>query len=198
MTERPGYLRLYGNCYDLSWPEAPALLLRKQSSYTETFHATLQFNPTQTGYEAGIVLWWSQYSYASIGVTLFQLPDGSQARTLLCRAPSAAAGLPRQSAPLLEEAEASKVAEVSETASLKIEASPTAYKLSVKSGESNHEFSVSAEDLTIMPPIGGSFCGTMFGIYSFGKGEPVLDPADFTDISVAEGGRGVKSEGKVV
>lgn len=42
----------------------------------------------------------------------------------------------------------------------------------------------SAEDLTILPPVGGAFAGVMYGIYAFGRGEPVLDPADFTAISV--------------
>ncbi len=32
---------------------------------------------------------------------------------------------------------------------------------------------------TVNPPLGDCFAGAMYGIYSFGKGEPVLDPADF-------------------
>lgn len=28
----------------------------------------MEFKPTIRGYEAGVVLWWSQYSYASLGV----------------------------------------------------------------------------------------------------------------------------------
>lgn len=51
-------------------------------------------------------------------------------------------------------------------------------------GETRHEFEVPAKDLTFYPPIGGAFTGAMFGVYSFGKGEPVLDPADFKDITV--------------
>jgi hypothetical protein len=42
----------------------------------------------------------------------------------------------------------------------------------------------SAEHLTIMPPVGGAFAGVMYGIYASGRGEAVLDPADFTDIGV--------------
>lgn len=41
-----------------------------------------------------------------------------------------------------------------------------------------------AEDLVVAPPVGGAFTGVMFGVYAFGKGEPVLDPADFTSIKV--------------
>lgn len=42
----------------------------------------------------------------------------------------------------------------------------------------------SAGELTVLPPVGGAFAGVMYGIYAFGKGEPVLDPADFKEISV--------------
>ncbi|KAK7713289.1 hypothetical protein SLS64_004538 [Diaporthe eres] len=68
LTERPGYLRLWGNCYDLSSPEAPAMLLRKQTSYFQTFEVTMEFSTQRLGCEAGIVLWWSQFSYATIGI----------------------------------------------------------------------------------------------------------------------------------
>ncbi|KAK9782156.1 putative Glycosyl hydrolase [Seiridium cardinale] len=160
LTERPGYLRMHGNCYDLSSPEAPAMLLRKQSSYTEVFHAKLQFSPTQTGYEAGMVLWWSQYSYASVGITLLQLPNGRRARTVICRQPTDKASGLKQSTPLLEEGSHGQGAlETSGTVNLKIEARPTEYKLSLSSEDSGEtELLVPAGDLTVMPPVGGAFC----------------------------------------
>ena len=37
-----------------------------------------------------------------------------------------------------------------------------------------------------MPPFGGCFAGVIFGIYSCGKNQPVLDPADFWDLSTEE------------
>jgi hypothetical protein len=43
---------------------------------------------------------------------------------------------------------------------------------------------VQSQLLTRSPPIGGAFTGVMFGVYSFGKMEPVLDPADFSMISL--------------
>lgn len=70
--ERPGYLRLYGSCYSLSSPEAPAMLLRKQTSSTDVFKCTMNFNPSKVGYEAGVVLWWSEFSYCTLGVRLAQ------------------------------------------------------------------------------------------------------------------------------
>lgn len=99
LTERPGHIRLFGNCYDLSSPEAPAMLLRKQSAYAQSFEATLEFAPSRVGYEAGIVLWWNQFSYATIGVTLVELPDGEKVQTVVRRSPTGQAGVMKVSRP---------------------------------------------------------------------------------------------------
>jgi beta-xylosidase len=69
LRENPGWLRLYGNCYTLSSPEGPTMLLRKQTALSQCFIAKMIFNPSKAGYEAGIVVWWNMYSYASAGLT---------------------------------------------------------------------------------------------------------------------------------
>ncbi|CAJ2500586.1 Uu.00g034390.m01.CDS01 [Anthostomella pinea] len=187
LTERPGHLRLYGNCYDLSSPEAPAMLLRKQSSYTETFEANMQFNPRKPGYEAGVVVWWSQYSYASIGVTMHETATGEQVKTVICRVPMGNAGCMKTSHPLLEHSQRSTTLNAVEPVHLRIEARPSIYRLLLSSGTVGESWEVGAQDLTVSPPVGGAFCGAMFGLYSFGKWEPVLDPADFSGIAISEG-----------
>ncbi|KAI1879924.1 hypothetical protein JX265_001545 [Neoarthrinium moseri] len=183
LTEKPGFLRIYGNCYDLTWPEAPAMLLRKQTSYHETFHATMYFDPTQTGYEAGMVLWWSQFSFATIGVTLHGGSEGQGApvRTLVCRRPKVGGGVQESYGPTLK-------AGGSEAVRLMITARATEYALEISSNEATEKVVIGASELTTMPPVGGAFCGVMVGLYSFGKGEPVLDPADFSDMSIVEEG----------
>lgn len=92
LTERRGYLRLWGNCYDLSSPEAPAMLLRKQTSFFQTFEATMEFNTEQVGAEAGLVLWWSQFSYATIGVRIGGILNDSGRAHIVCRSPKGRAG----------------------------------------------------------------------------------------------------------
>ena len=69
---------------------------------------------------------------------------------------------------------------------LSIAASPSSYTLKLVSdaGGVEHSFDVAAQSLAVMPPVGGAFCGAMFGVYSFGEWEPVLDPADFSDINI--------------
>lgn len=68
------------------------MLLRKQASYTESFEAKMQFNPRKAGYEAGIVVWWSQYSYATYGLTLRGRLDGEQVLAMASRVPTGRAG----------------------------------------------------------------------------------------------------------
>jgi hypothetical protein len=68
----------------------------------------------------------------------------------------------------------------------KIIATPTMYSLQIGTSGSTFQTSVYAKDLTVAPPVGGCFAGVMFGVYSFGKGEPVLDPADFSNVRMEE------------
>ncbi|RYO86632.1 hypothetical protein DL766_003525 [Monosporascus sp. MC13-8B] len=181
LVERPDHLRLYGNCYNLWSPEAPAMLLRKQSSYTETFSAKLQFHPRKPGYEAGIVLWWNQCSFASIGIRLAAADDnGAHRKTVVFREPTGKAGDFKVSS------HGAAAADAAETAALSVEAHPASYRLKVAFGGEERSFDVAAQTLTVTPSVGGAFCGAMFGIYSFGEWEPVLDPADFSDIKIRE------------
>ncbi|KAI2638373.1 hypothetical protein GGS21DRAFT_435794 [Xylaria nigripes] len=43
-----------------------------------TLRPQMQFSPRKSGHEAGIVVWWSQYSYATLGLTLRQGLDGER------------------------------------------------------------------------------------------------------------------------
>lgn len=207
-TERPGYLRLWGNCYDLSSPEAPSMLLRKQTAYLQKFEVTMEFNPQMVGYEAGIILWWSQFSYATMGVTSVVLPSGAKVQTIICRNATGQAGIMKVSIvavtsswtltpnlhleqttyPLLsplESPERIQTALEPEPFKIEIVCQGSKYGLSLEqSGAKKAQSTCHAEDLTILPPVGGAFAGVMYGIYAFGRGETVLDPADFIDISV--------------
>ncbi|KAF2625750.1 glycoside hydrolase family 43 protein [Macroventuria anomochaeta] len=184
-TERPGYLRLHGGCYGLSSPEAPALLLRKQESYHEKFSATLEFKPSHKEYEAGITVWWSMYSYASIGITAV-IHENQLVSTIVCRKPTGAVGKLETTYPAITFASDQQTFDASTAAQLSAAATPTTYTLKLSQGSSEWNFSFNTEDLCIMPPVGGAFTGVMFGIYSFGAWEPVLDPADFNDIMIQE------------
>lgn len=61
---------MHGGCYDLQTPEAPTMLLRRQTAFEQIFSVVLDFQPKKTGYEAGLVSWWDMHSFASVGITL--------------------------------------------------------------------------------------------------------------------------------
>ncbi|OAG02366.1 Arabinanase/levansucrase/invertase [Paraphaeosphaeria sporulosa] len=181
LRERPGRLRLWGNCYNLSSPEAPAMLLRKQTEYRESFHAKLEFEPNRPGYEAGIVVYWSPFSYATIGIGCVQDGD-SYLKTIVCRRPEGQAGgfSVIQHGPF----------PMDRTVPLGVEAHDGVYRLYAKYGDEEYvpaqKSTFTSKELAITPPVGMSFTGAMFGLYAFGNWEPVLVPADFSDIHVTE------------
>ncbi|KAF1968910.1 hypothetical protein BU23DRAFT_601911 [Bimuria novae-zelandiae CBS 107.79] len=182
LTARTGCLRIWGNCYTLSSPEAPALLLRKQTEYTESFHATLSFAPRKPGYEAGVAVYYSPYSYATIGIRALKSgSDGAPTRTVVCRKPTGTPGQFEISHPVLESGSALSLADDAKV-ELCAEACNGSYKLYLKHAEGIESFTFTAEELVVTPPVGMAFTGTMFGVYAFGEWEPVLDPADFEGI----------------
>jgi beta-xylosidase len=97
LSARTGHLRLYGGCYDLSSPESPTMLLRKQTDFYQTFQATLDFQPSRVGYEAGIAVWYSMYSYASIGIRIASHETGAEGRALVVKLPTSDVGVARVS-----------------------------------------------------------------------------------------------------
>ncbi len=69
------------------------MLLRKQTSYHDGFSVAMRFRPSRPGYEAGLVLWWSQFAYATVGVAAVELPDGAGvAERVVLRRPTGRAG----------------------------------------------------------------------------------------------------------
>jgi hypothetical protein len=53
----------------------------------------MNFHPTRVGYESGVVLWWNQYSFASIGVTAIKDSDSvGYKQTVVLRKPTGTNG----------------------------------------------------------------------------------------------------------
>src|SRR5690606_29187270 len=114
-------------------PESPALLLQKQAEYRETFRAKMSFQPSRLGYESGITLWWSQYSFASIGVGVVEAVEGGEAvRTVIAREPTGKSGELKTSHPLLD---SGMTFRADEAVQLTICAAPENYKLTLSVGE---------------------------------------------------------------
>lgn len=68
------------------------MLLRKQTSFFQTCEVTMEFNAQQVGAEAGLVLWWSQFSYATVGVKLGCTVGDSKKPQIVCRSPKGRPG----------------------------------------------------------------------------------------------------------
>ena len=75
------------------------MLLRKQTAFHQRFQATLDFEPSREGYEAGIVVWWSMYSFASIGLAIASSPAGPKKKVVIVRLPTEAIGVMSVRAP---------------------------------------------------------------------------------------------------
>ena len=69
------------------------MLLRKQTAFHQRFQATLDFEPSREGYEAGIVVWWSMYSFASIGLAIASSPAGPKKKVVVLRLPTETIGV---------------------------------------------------------------------------------------------------------
>ena len=128
------------------------------------------------------------YSYASIGITAV-IHDDQLTPTVVFRKPTGTVGAMEMTHPAIANRLNGEVFDALSPCWLSAEATPTTYTLKLSQGSSEWSFSFNIEDLCIMPPVGGAFTGTMFGLYSFGAWEPVLDPADFKDIVIRESER---------
>ncbi|KAK9489210.1 glycoside hydrolase family 43 protein [Lipomyces doorenjongii] len=173
LLERPGFLRIYGNPYDLSSPEHPAALFRKQENFNVTFESQLEFDPALSEtYQAGIVVWYSAFSHASLGIARSSNDLSKRAIVFTKKT-------------IGEEVIKRDVCEIdSGPVTLLIVASRSMYRLFFRLGFSNEDGiilggDISSAALLRYPPIGGLFTGVQFGLYSTGQGEPCLAPADF-------------------
>ncbi len=61
LHERPGYLRIWGNAYNLTQVATPTVYLQKQVSLSTVWSTSLEFYPKGLSTtEAGVVLWISE------------------------------------------------------------------------------------------------------------------------------------------
>ncbi|KAL4811963.1 glycosyl hydrolase [Aspergillus spinulosporus] len=75
LVDNPGALSLYGNAYRISDSECPSMLLQKQPTVSVDWRVGLRFAPENELEEAGTAIWWSQFSYASVGLRMSKSRD---------------------------------------------------------------------------------------------------------------------------
>ncbi|KAJ7982838.1 glycoside hydrolase family 43 protein [Mycena polygramma] len=183
LAARPGFLRLNANAFALGDRDNPALILRKQTSYEETFETQLDFTPRSNLTEAGVTIFYSDLLHNDIGI----IGDGNGGRHIITRTSVQAV----QVGPWALTYTNSTITTVSSiplaTATgpvrFKIIGNSTSYSLGYAEGSSTADFifpiTIDAVLLSV-PPVGGFFFkGAAFGVYNTGNGKPSLAPADF-------------------
>ncbi|OJJ55354.1 hypothetical protein ASPSYDRAFT_34285 [Aspergillus sydowii CBS 593.65] len=71
LHERPGYLRIWGNAYNLTQVATPTVYLQKQVSLSTVWSTSLEFYPKGLSTtEAGVVLWISEVPHQETSVTI--------------------------------------------------------------------------------------------------------------------------------
>ncbi|KAL4887826.1 glycosyl hydrolase [Aspergillus ambiguus] len=86
LHERPGYLRIWGNAYNLTQVATPTVYLRKQVSLSTVWSTSLEFYPDKSSTtEAGAVLWISEASHQE---TSMRIPSSGAVRLYIRAEPT--------------------------------------------------------------------------------------------------------------
>ncbi|KAF9074463.1 glycosyl hydrolase [Rhodocollybia butyracea] len=185
LTSRPGYLRLKGNSYALGDRDNSALILRKQTSYEETFETVLDgFTPASNLTEAGATIYYGDFAHQDIGIT--GSADGGGNRFIVTRTITAA----EQAGPwalttlnnTITTVTYTPLSTKSDPVKLVIVGHPTSYSLGFAEGnDTSVMFTTTLDSMWMsVPPVNDFFFkGAAFGVYSTGNGRPILNPADF-------------------
>ncbi|KAL0571955.1 hypothetical protein V5O48_010007 [Marasmius crinis-equi] len=207
LTARQGHLRIYGNAYKVGDRDTPALLLRKQSVYNETFEVVLDgFSPRPAGAqaievgtesggreEAGVTVLYSDFLHQDIGIIGLNGTEG-EGRQIVTRTIVHA----QQVGPWALGSENNTVI-TEETRPLNFTSGPV--KLTIRTDglhydlgfaealgadEESDEFgetvwTATTDAAELANPVAGGFFfkGASFGVYNTGGGRASLTPADF-------------------
>ncbi|KAF9449222.1 glycoside hydrolase family 43 protein [Macrolepiota fuliginosa MF-IS2] len=179
-------LQLRPNPYAPGDRDSPAILLRKQTSYTETFETELHFPTPKTQLEeAGVSIFYGDMLHNEIGVS--GPPEGEgDGRFIVVRTVT----LNQQVGPWALTTENATVTHTTyiplstldEPIKLRIEATPIEYALAYTEGPAEQWVEVARFDGSVLstPPTGGFFFkGTSFAVYNTGNGKPSLTKAEF-------------------
>jgi hypothetical protein len=68
LTERPGYLALWGSATTIDVDHNPSVLLRKQLALNVDWSTEVEFKPYKKGQEAGTLVWLSSKTHAVVAI----------------------------------------------------------------------------------------------------------------------------------
>ncbi|KAJ8079244.1 hypothetical protein PM082_021744 [Marasmius tenuissimus] len=205
LTASPGHLRLYGNGFKPGDRDTPALLLRKQGAYNETFEVVLDgFTPRSSGAgggvgtenggreEAGITVLYSDFLHQDIGIIGANgTEEGRQivSRTIVHAKQVGPWALSSDNNTVITETKF-PLNSTARSVKLTIRSDGVQYELgyaeaqdedeeSEAFGETTWAATVDAAELSLPVAGGFFFKGVSFGAYNTGGGRASLTPADF-------------------
>lgn len=163
LSERPGWMRLWGNEHTLDSVDAPAFVGRRQEQMDCAARALLDFSPSREGEEAGITTYMSDTHHYEMAITL----RGGKRRVILRRrigdlqAEVASSLLPDGPLELI------------------IHANPTTYTFAYKPADKEETILDTANIQHLSVEMAGVFTGMYIGLYATGNGRASAGPADF-------------------
>ncbi|MDM7925943.1 MAG: glycoside hydrolase family 43 protein [bacterium] len=169
LTERPGFLRLWGSGVKLTDRDSPTFVGRRQTDFNCRVSTLLDFNPEREGDEAGLVVRQTDKYHFETGLVL---KKGKRTAFLRRVIDGGVSG------PVVTE-------EIPEgPVTLTVEATPLSYRFSVTpaSGSPVRLGEALTRDLSVERigfKDGMCFTGAYFGLYATGNGRRASAPADF-------------------
>jgi alpha-N-arabinofuranosidase len=163
LSERKGYLRLYGSELSLNDSNSPAFVGRRQQHFDCKAKAILDFYPKQEGEEAGLTVLMDEKHHYEIAV----IGDIGKRKIVVRRT------IGKLSAVVAEE-------EIKDGAvTLQIAANKNEYKFSYSVGGDSVREIGSGETRYLSSEVAGGFTGVYLGMYATGNGRKSLVPAEF-------------------
>jgi alpha-N-arabinofuranosidase len=169
LTERPGFLRLYGSDVNMSSQDSPAFVGRRQTDFNCVASTLVEFKPNGENEEAGLVVRGNDRHHYDIAVTL---KDGK--RQVLFRKVF--------KGKLVEPVKYTEIQ--NGPVVLTVKAAPLSYEFfcQSKGGKPVSLGTAPTKDLSVEAigfDYGMCFTGVYFGMYATGNGEKCTGPADF-------------------
>lgn len=163
LTEKPGYLTLYGQACTLNDFESPAFVGRRQQHFNCEISTLLEFNPVNEGEEAGLTVFMNENHHYEIARTV------SKGKSLI---------IFRRCVGSLWKVE-KEIEYNDKSVVLGIETSDSNYTFTYLSSNGKKETVGVGETTLLSKEIAGGFTGVFFGMYATGNGKESEAPAHF-------------------
>ncbi len=163
LTERPGYLRLKGSKINLQQKDSPAYICRRQTAFNMEISTQLDFTPTKTTEEAGLLIRGNDKNHYDFLVTLHEGKRVVMFRETLNDQVN------RVTYQAIPDGETI----------LQIKATELEYQFFVQKPGTPRELIATALTKNLSTEMIGGFTGVFIGMYASGNGEANSHPADF-------------------